>query len=209
MVKKVRTNYAQGLIWVLCKVCKNCPRLLQRLQRILNVIWRRGEVAHQWMQKLCEFQKKMSQRTLISLEPTHSSMVREIYLPDRLPPDELLHWYSPERRDSEDTMDSEACRRCHHVVIPNKLVEEALNQHHIPGKFRDLILNYYNSFSLSPQVEQQPEAPQKPPEWRINGDPYYGGATIPRILQPKLSGWYQVQDRSGGQQRQWMLLCHD
>jgi len=32
--------------------------------------------------------------------------------------------------------------------IPHKLVEEALNRHHIPGKFRDLILDYYNSFSL-------------------------------------------------------------
>ena len=32
--------------------------------------------------------------------------------------------------------------------IPHKLVEEALNQHHIPGKLRDLILDYYNSFSL-------------------------------------------------------------
>jgi len=31
--------------------------------------------------------------------------------------------------------------------IPHKLVEEALNRHHIPGKFRDLILDDYNSFS--------------------------------------------------------------
>jgi len=26
--------------------------------------------------------------------------------------------------------------------IPHKLIEEALNPHHIPGKFRDLILDY-------------------------------------------------------------------
>ena len=33
--------------------------------------------------------------------------------------------------------------------IPHKLVEEALNRHHhIPDKVRDLILDYYNSFSL-------------------------------------------------------------
>lgn len=32
--------------------------------------------------------------------------------------------------------------------IPHKLVEEALNWHHILGKFRELILDYYNGFSL-------------------------------------------------------------
>lgn len=32
--------------------------------------------------------------------------------------------------------------------IPHKLVEEALRRHHIPDKFRDLILDYYGSFSL-------------------------------------------------------------
>jgi len=32
--------------------------------------------------------------------------------------------------------------------IPHKLVKEALNRHHISGKFRNLILDYYNSFSL-------------------------------------------------------------
>lgn len=32
--------------------------------------------------------------------------------------------------------------------IPYKLVEGALNWHHVPGKFRDLILDYYNKFSL-------------------------------------------------------------
>jgi len=31
--------------------------------------------------------------------------------------------------------------------IPHKLVEEALNWHHIPGKFKDLILDYINIFS--------------------------------------------------------------
>ncbi|XP_061733213.1 uncharacterized protein LOC133536595 [Nerophis ophidion] len=32
--------------------------------------------------------------------------------------------------------------------IPHKLVEEALNRHHIPKKFRDLILDYYANFHL-------------------------------------------------------------
>ncbi|XP_067280778.1 uncharacterized protein [Pseudorasbora parva] len=32
--------------------------------------------------------------------------------------------------------------------IPHKLVEEALGRHHIPDKFRDLVLDYYGSFSL-------------------------------------------------------------
>ncbi|XP_067284127.1 uncharacterized protein [Pseudorasbora parva] len=32
--------------------------------------------------------------------------------------------------------------------IPHKLVEEALRRHHIPDKFRDLVLDYYGSFSL-------------------------------------------------------------
>ncbi|XP_061747756.1 uncharacterized protein LOC133545995, partial [Nerophis ophidion] len=32
--------------------------------------------------------------------------------------------------------------------IPHKLVEEALNRHHIPKKFRDLILDYYSNFHL-------------------------------------------------------------
>jgi len=32
--------------------------------------------------------------------------------------------------------------------IPHKLVEEALRRHYIPDRFRDLILVYYNNFSL-------------------------------------------------------------
>ena len=32
--------------------------------------------------------------------------------------------------------------------IPHKLVEEALNRHHVPKKFRDLILDYYANFHL-------------------------------------------------------------
>jgi len=32
--------------------------------------------------------------------------------------------------------------------IPHKLVQEALNRYRIPGTFRDLILDYYSSFSL-------------------------------------------------------------
>lgn len=35
-----------------------------------------------------------------------------------------------------------------HGATPHKLVEETMNRHHIPGKFRDLIFHYYNSFSL-------------------------------------------------------------
>ena len=32
--------------------------------------------------------------------------------------------------------------------IPHKLVETALDRHHVPGKIRDLILDYYKSFKL-------------------------------------------------------------
>ena len=31
--------------------------------------------------------------------------------------------------------------------IPHKLVEMAVKRHHLPGKFRDLIVDYSNSFS--------------------------------------------------------------
>lgn len=33
-------------------------------------------------------------------------------------------------------------------ALTHKLVEEALRRHHVPAKFRDLILDYYSRFSL-------------------------------------------------------------
>jgi len=78
--------------------------------------------------------------------------------PDTLPLKELLHWYlGPERRDPKGTGVSGA----HNQLIREVLWLDHANAygsinwskrhwtwHHIPGKFRDLILDYYNSFSL-------------------------------------------------------------
>ncbi|XP_063050368.1 uncharacterized protein LOC134445223 [Engraulis encrasicolus] len=47
-VRAARTSAAPGPSGVPYKVYKHCPRLLQRLWRIIRVVWRRGRVAKQW-----------------------------------------------------------------------------------------------------------------------------------------------------------------
>lgn len=48
VVKAARTSSAPGPSGVPYVVYKRCPKLLQRLWRILKVIWRNGKVAQQW-----------------------------------------------------------------------------------------------------------------------------------------------------------------
>ena len=48
IVRKARSSSAPGPSGVPYKVYKYCPLLLERLWKILRVIWRRGKVALQW-----------------------------------------------------------------------------------------------------------------------------------------------------------------
>lgn len=47
-VRAARTSSAPGPSGVPYKVYKHCPRLLERLWRLIGVEWRRGKVAKQW-----------------------------------------------------------------------------------------------------------------------------------------------------------------
>ncbi|XP_038131552.1 uncharacterized protein LOC119776958 [Cyprinodon tularosa] len=48
IVRAARTSAAPGPSGVPYKVYKHCPRLLERLWRLIRVVWRRGKVAQQW-----------------------------------------------------------------------------------------------------------------------------------------------------------------
>nr|XP_055028991.1 uncharacterized protein LOC129418090 [Misgurnus anguillicaudatus]XP_055035306.1 uncharacterized protein LOC129423146 [Misgurnus anguillicaudatus] len=48
IVRTARTSAAPGPSGVPYKVYKHCPRLLERLWRLIRVVWRRGKVAQQW-----------------------------------------------------------------------------------------------------------------------------------------------------------------
>nr|XP_057943465.1 uncharacterized protein LOC131138512 [Doryrhamphus excisus] len=48
IVRAARTSAAPGPSGVPYKVYKHCPRLLERLWRLIKVVWRRGKVAKQW-----------------------------------------------------------------------------------------------------------------------------------------------------------------
>ncbi|KAI4879743.1 hypothetical protein NFI96_004950, partial [Prochilodus magdalenae] len=48
VIKAARSSSAPGPSGVPYVVYKRCPRLLQRLWKIIKVIWRRGKVAQQW-----------------------------------------------------------------------------------------------------------------------------------------------------------------
>nr|XP_061785060.1 uncharacterized protein LOC133576095 [Nerophis lumbriciformis] len=47
-VRAARTSAAPGPSGVPYKVYKHCPRLLERLWRLIRVVWRRGKAAKQW-----------------------------------------------------------------------------------------------------------------------------------------------------------------
>lgn len=48
MVRRARSSSPPGPSGVSYKVYKNCPKLLYRLWRALNMIWRRGKISHSW-----------------------------------------------------------------------------------------------------------------------------------------------------------------
>lgn len=67
-------------------------------------------------------------------------------MPDRLPPEAQLIREERENKGNLIVLWLDLTNAC--GSIPHKLVEEAMHWHHIPGKSRDLILDYYNGFSL-------------------------------------------------------------
>ncbi|XP_028292553.1 uncharacterized protein LOC114455485 [Gouania willdenowi] len=60
--------------------------------------------------------------------------------------------------------------------IPHKLVEEALNRHHVPKKVKDLILDYYSNFSL------RVSSGSTTSDWHKLGKGIITGCTISVIL---------------------------
>ena len=90
------------------------------------MIWRRGKIAPQW-RCVGEYRSE-------NIDQSHTGLVTQMIREVRENKGDLVELWL----DFTNV----------HSYIPHKLVEVALNRHHVPGKIRDLILDYYNSYSL-------------------------------------------------------------
>ncbi|KAI4880969.1 hypothetical protein NFI96_033174 [Prochilodus magdalenae] len=155
VIKAARSSSAPGPSGVPYVVYKRCPRLLQRLWKIIKVIWRRGKVAQQWRhaegvwipkEENASTIEQFRVISLLSVEckkggvpktpgcNEHTGVVTQLIREAREGKGDLaVLWL-----DLANAYGS----------IPHKLVEISLVRHHVPHKIRDLILDYYNCFSL-------------------------------------------------------------
>uniref|UniRef100_A0A3B1JAJ2 Reverse transcriptase domain-containing protein n=1 Tax=Astyanax mexicanus TaxID=7994 RepID=A0A3B1JAJ2_ASTMX len=180
VVKKARSSSAPGPSGVPYKVYKNCPLLLERLWKILKVIWRRGKVARQWrfaegvwIPKE-EVSKNIDQFRIISLLSVEGKIFFSI-LARRLTDFLSSNHYIDTSVQKGGIPGVPGCLEHTGVVtqlirearenkgdlavlwldlanaygsIPHKLVQTTLERHHVPGQVAELIMNYYDQFSM-------------------------------------------------------------
>ena len=180
VIKAARSSSAPGPSGVLYVVYKRCPRLLQRLWKIIKVIWRRGKVAQQWRHAEGVWIPKeenasaIEQFRVISLLSVECKVFFSI-VAQRLTKFLLGNGYIDTSVQKGGVPKTPGCIEHTGVVtqlirearegkgelavlwldlanaygsIPHKLVEISLVRHYVPDKIRDLILDYYNCFSL-------------------------------------------------------------
>ncbi|XP_056127556.1 uncharacterized protein LOC130105540 [Rhinichthys klamathensis goyatoka] len=180
VIKSARTSSAPGPSGVPYKVFKHCPRLLERLWKILRTIWRRGKVPQQWRYAEGVWIPKEENASNIEQFRTISllSVECKIYfkiVSNRLMGFLLKNTYIDTSVQKGGIPGVPGCIEHTGVVtqlirearegkgdlavlwldlanaygsIPHRLVELALSRYHVPEKIRNLILDYYNNFSL-------------------------------------------------------------
>ncbi|CAJ1075238.1 LOW QUALITY PROTEIN: uncharacterized protein LOC109089580 [Xyrichtys novacula] len=180
VIKSARTSSAPGPSGVPYKVFKHCPRLLERLWKILRTIWRRGRVPQQWRYAEGvwipkeENASNIEQFRTISLLSVECKIFFKI-VSNRLMGFLLKNTYIDTSVQKGGVPGVPGCIEHTGVVtqlirearenkgdlavlwldlanaygsLPHKLVEVALSSYHVPEKIRNLILDYYNNFSL-------------------------------------------------------------
>ncbi|XP_073731592.1 uncharacterized protein [Misgurnus anguillicaudatus] len=180
IVKAARTGSAPGPSGVPYVVYKRCPRLLERLWKLIKVIWRRGKVAQQWRHAEGvwipkeESSSTIEQFRVISLLSVECKIFFSI-LARRLTDFLLRNAYIDTSVQKGGVPKIPGCIEHTGVVtqlrrearegkgdlailwldlanaygsIPHRLVETSLDRHYVPDKIKNLILDYYNSFSL-------------------------------------------------------------
>lgn len=135
------------------KVYKRCPRLLRQLSRILEVIWSRRKVAQRWRSFKGVWIPEENTFTIEHFRVISNlsvSRYSSVLFRDKYSTSWKLHLYlyfrKGESRRSQGGQPRDSCEDLVLTIaygsIPLKLVETLLVQHHIPGKIRDLILDY-------------------------------------------------------------------
>ncbi|XP_073720025.1 uncharacterized protein [Misgurnus anguillicaudatus] len=180
VVKKARSRSAPGPSGTSYKVYKYCPKLLQRLWRILKVIWRKGKTLKQWQFAEGvwipkeEDSKTISQFRIISLLSVEGKIFFSI-VAKRLAEFFLKNGYIDTSVQKGGIPGVPGCLEHTGVVtqllreakenrgdlvvlwldlanaygsMPHKLVQEALEKHHVPVIVRNLIQDYYRDFKL-------------------------------------------------------------
>lgn len=146
-----------------CRVYKQCPRLLVRLWKIINVIWQRGRVATQWRSAEGvwipkeEGARNIEQFRIISL--LSEFLLRNGYIDtsvckggvpgvsESLKHTGVVTQLILEARESRGDLAAFWLNLTNtYGFIPHKLVETALARLQVPESIQNPILDYYNNF---------------------------------------------------------------
>ncbi|XP_029359637.1 uncharacterized protein LOC115044643 [Echeneis naucrates] len=159
VVRRAQSSSAPGPSGVPYKVYKNCPKLRHRLWRALKVIWRRGKITQSWRyaEAVCIPKDEKSSRQpgvpgcllFSALPSTRSRVVLQPGVPGCLEHTGVVTKLIRETREGRgDLAVLWLDLNNAYGLIPHKLVEVALEKHHVPQKVKHLILDYYSEFSL-------------------------------------------------------------
>ncbi|GAA6088617.1 uncharacterized protein LOC109140547 [Tachysurus ichikawai] len=180
VVRKARSRSAPGPSGTSYKVYKYCPKLLQRLWRILKVSWRKGKTLKQWQFAEGvwipkeEDSKTISQFRIISLLSVEgknffsivAKRLAEFFLENGYIDTSVQEGGIPgvpgclEHTGVVTQLLREAKENRGDLVVlwldlanaygsmPHKLVQEALERHHVSVIMRNLIQDYYSDFKL-------------------------------------------------------------